>query len=57
MSFRDSRKQAYVCERWVKFPENETLVNDFMSAALMDDSPEILTLDELIAGQRAVESE
>lgn len=57
MSFRDSRKQAYVCERWVKFPENETFDNDFISAALMDDSPEILTLDELIAGQRAVESE
>lgn len=44
ISFRDSRKQAYIWERWVKFPENDNLDNDFMSDALMDDSPEILTL-------------
>lgn len=55
ISFRDSRKQAYTCERWGKFPENEISDNDLMSAALMDDSPEILTLNELMAGQRVVE--
>lgn len=57
ISFRDSRKQAYIWERWVKFPENYNLDNDFMSDALMDDSPEILTLNALMAGQRGVDSE
>lgn len=36
---------------WVKFPEIETSDNDLMSAAWMDDSPEMLTLNELMAGQ------
>lgn len=57
ISFRDSRKHAYVCETWVKFPEIETSDNDLMSAAWMDDSPEMLTLNELMAAQRVVESE
>lgn len=57
ISFRDSRKQAYIWERWVKFPENDNLDNDFMSDALMDDSTDILTLNELMAGQRVIESE
>lgn len=33
------------------------LDKDFMDEELMDDSPEILTLIELVAGQRVVESE
>ncbi|KAJ7410846.1 Vasoactive intestinal polypeptide receptor 2 [Willisornis vidua] len=54
-AFRDRWKETHICERWIEFPENESLYDGFRKAAVMDDSPEILRPNELLAGQRIVE--